>query len=873
MNAREKAISQISDKLNEILLSAGTLNDDNITDQVEQFKKIYDLIEYRKFLFGTTEKALTDEMFIEITRELKEKFNTRMDRAFILQGKHQQNRDTSWWTSKIKPKNDNYYWNRYEKLFLKDFTGTIVKGFDDDSDDVVNNIGDPNNDEFGVYGMVVGHVQSGKTNSYSSVICKAADAGYKVIIVIAGGLDNLRNQTQIRLNEAFIGFSQGNYVGVGLIDHDSTKMPICLTTEKTDFNKRDADNLSSGITLDNTSSPIILVIKKNTSTLKNVHKWLKSHYKNGVNKHAMLLIDDESDYASINYKDESDPTKINKGIRDLLALFKKRTYIAYTATPFANIFIDHEANNLQQGEDLFPNDFICTLDPPSIYQGARKLFLEKKEDHIIEIDDNESVFPINHKKDLIVNNLPESLNEAIYHFLLIIATRERRGQKNKHNSMLVHTTRFTDVHIQVAYLISNKLDEIKRDLQNFGMLTDATKHSNHIEQLYLVYKKYISIIDWSVTLRELVDIIHTVVVREVHQKTKIRLEYRNDVNTNAIVVGGTSLSRGYTLQGLSISYFLRNTLFYDTLMQMARWFGYRPGYNDLCKVYLPDNIATNFGVIIEIIEELYDRFKSMHKMRKTPEEYGLFVRRHPDSALQITAKNKMKNVRNVVIEMNLEGSLKESAWLPKDENKRQSNYNLVVNLINYLSKNAEYSEKRNPNHLWFNLSKEYVLSFLEKFSVYSSDPYGLKSRMPIEFIKQFILTDPRKWDVALYNGSGYEHYICDYKINLEERIAFDKGEYIEINRRRISSGNVGAAESIVLENPPKHYIEIRNMMTKPLIMIHMLKLKGDGFSNEPYPAIGICIPGDATTGSKIVSISANTVWNLDFDNDEVESDD
>lgn len=875
MNARDKAINEISSKLNQ----KGDLTDEDISKEVERFKKLYSIDEYRNYLLENIDGVLDDDIFEGIERELREKFNTKMDRANILQGLDQQDRDTTWWTSRIKNSKENYYWDRYKELLSNNFSNKIVKTYDDDSDDILNNLGDPSNSKFGHYGMVVGHVQSGKTNNYSSVLCKAADAGYKVIIVIAGGINNLRNQTQERINEAFIGIERdGKEVGVGKDNDRPEKLPISLTTELTDFNKRDADRLSLGMNLDNTTSPIVLVIKKNTSTLKNVHRWLKNHYGSRIEKHAMLLIDDESDYATINYKDEDDPTKINEGIRKLLGIFKKRNYLAYTATPFANIFIDHLARNENQGDDLFPKDFICTLDPASTYQGARKIFIESNDQHVIEINDYIESFPSNHKKDHQIDSLPDSLKEAINLFLLNIVERERRGQIKKHNSMLVHTSRFTNVHKEVAFKIDNMLTSIKNDLLNFGKLENAYVHSEKILFLKKLYSKHFNDDDWLIALDKLVSIISTVIVREVHQSAKIKLTYQKldnpkNVNTNAIVVGGTSLSRGFTLEGLSVSYFLRNTRFYDTLMQMGRWFGYRPGYEDLCKVYIPQVIAANYADVIEIIEELYDSFKKMHIMQRTPNDFGLFVKRHPDSALQITARNKMRNVQDLIVEMNLNGSLKESAWLPKDENSRSKNYSLISNFINHLNAVASYSNKKS-NHIWHDIPKGDILNLLNDFKLYSSDPYGLKARMPIEFIKKYIQNDDKNWDVALYSGNGRPCNIADRSINLEQRKALLKEDYIEINNRRISSGDVGKAESIVLNNPPKGKYEIRKKMKKPLLMLHLLELKGEDFTNKPYPAIGVCIPGDPiSSGCTSETISVNTVWQLEFDEEDFIYDD
>ncbi|MBE8233065.1 MAG: endonuclease, partial [Endozoicomonadaceae bacterium] len=309
-------------------------------------------------------------------KEVEVIFDVSMGSGVFITGEEHRNRkDRTWW-SQMQKQEDNYYWSRYKKELQEYLSFNVLKVTDDVTDKIMDNIGYPSLDNFDIRGMVVGHVQSGKTSNYTGLICKAADAGYKVIVVIAGAMDNLRNQTQQRLNHSFVGIDRGDMVGVGVGDESKVaiKSPISLTTVVRDFNKSDADNNMQTIRIGSFSAPILLVIKKNSSILRNLIDWLGSQDKESIKNEAILVIDDESDYASINTKKEDDPTMINKRIRELLEIFPKRSYVAYTATPFANIFIDHEASHKDQGEDLFPRDFIVALDAPDNYMGARKIF-------------------------------------------------------------------------------------------------------------------------------------------------------------------------------------------------------------------------------------------------------------------------------------------------------------------------------------------------------------------------------------------------------------------------------------------------------------------------------------------------------------------
>ncbi|MDG1097660.1 MAG: Z1 domain-containing protein [Methylophilaceae bacterium] len=810
---------------------------------------------------------LTDNEWSKMQQELETQFDVRMELGILIQGKNATDRDPVWWSSKRKQDSENYYWDRYRNYLALSLNADVTKTIDRDTDIVMDNIENPEISSFNRYGMVVGYVQSGKTGNYSALVCKAADAGYKFIVVIAGGMNNLRDQTQVRLNEYFVGQELGQQVGVGIGALDRKKLPISLTTKEKDFNKQDADQNSQGLNFDNINAPILLVIKKNTKTLANVITWLEKQYKNQIKNHSMLLIDDESDYASINTKEEQDPTTINKRIRKLLTLFQKSVYVAYTATPYANIFIDHQVGHGELGQDLFPKDFIYALDAPTNYFGAREVFLDSNNSHLISIADYAHSYPTKHKKDHQVNSLPESLKDAIRHFLLNIAIRNLRGQSNKHNSMLVHISRFTNIHQRTANIIETYLDKIKSDVRVFGMLSNATEQSCLLKDIKNTFETRLIDCgyDWPKTLVTLTSIISSVVLREVHQSTSIPLVYRTDIATNAIVVGGTSLSRGYTLEGLSISYFLRNTIFYDTLMQMGRWFGYRDGYHDLCKIYLPESSIDSFAQIIEASEDLIDDFKRMALAKMTPYDFGLAVKHHPNSGLQVTARNKQKNAKDIYFDMKLDGQGKETAWFVKDEKKLKNNLKLIITTVKNISATAQV-EKNSSAYVWKNICKKYILDFLNKFEVYGADDeLGFRTKMPIKFIVKYANDIDLNWDVALYSGSGDSFKINEsLTIKKELRSLKDKGDHFEVGQRQVSSGS---AESVVLDKEIAKKLgsdrkEIRRVMTRPLLMLHVLENKQPEprYHENSLAAFGASFPGGIDSGNKTVRLKINTVF-------------
>ncbi|HBU80986.1 MAG TPA: endonuclease [Paenibacillus sp.] len=885
----------------------GQLQVERIHQEIEETKrqiKELGLSSFAKFLRVVDLEELNVKDWERMKRELETEFDVAMESGILVQGFEQQKRDNSWWTVKEKQKNENYYWKRYKEYMSRTLVPEVIKTTDEDTDNVMNNIGDPLSESFSRLGMVVGHVQSGKTSNYTGLICKAADAGYKFIVVIAGAMNNLRDQTQARLNESFVGRDSNGYIGTGkLRGLQSNRNPISLTTAKSDFNRRDARMQSQGMSFDNINSPVLVVIKKHPNSLKNVIKWINSHYNTKVSKHAMLLIDDESDYASVNTATDEKPATINKLIRKLLNLFEKSSYVAYTATPYANIFINHLANNDEVGADLFPRDFIYALNAPKNYFGARKVFIETYPQHIRFVEDHDDFIDPKHKKDDELIDVPQSLYRAIRHFVINIGIRHLRQQENKHNSMLVHATRFTNMHQKVSVFVYDYVNKLQKELESYGNLPMELRSKCIIDDLEETYREQYQILEfsWEEVFKKLVEISESIMVREVHNDSKLPVEYSEEVPTNAIVIGGTSLSRGYTLEGLSVSYFLRNTVYYDTLMQMGRWFGYRNGYEDLCYVYMPEKIAQNFATIIEATEDLVEELNRMARQKKTPNDFGLAVKFHPDTGLQVTAKNKLKNSLDTTVEMKLDGTAKETSWLFKEESINRENLNIIEFTVNTLVKGNIYKyEKVNNSHLWRDVDGDLVLEFLHSFRVFSSDQFGINSRMPIKFVIEYAQRQDTKWDIALYSGGEDRAYkINEIFINKEERQILVKDDYYEIANRQVSSG--GAETISLLDEKLRKDLrnkrkEARGEMKNPLLMLHIIDgkivvpkhgiktVKGvekEGTFNFPtgeevedLAAFGVSFPDKPGDFSRVVRLKLNTVaiqemWEDEGDEGEV----
>ena len=603
---------------------------------------------------------ITDEEAERLARELEERVGISMGIGAVVGAA-----DFKPWLNDARAEGliEPYYWNRYRKLLeQKRLPMDVVTSTDLVTDRILDRMGNPN--DLGSWdrkGMVVGHVQSGKTANYTGLVCKAADAGYRLIVVIAGIHNNLRNQTQARIDEGFVGRDTGRLekkdtrskpklIGVGMFDH--RKAPVSLTTTLKDFNKATATTNTSEIA--SYAVPVVLVIKKNYRTLANLIDWLREHsagrYSEMVDQ-PMLLIDDEADNASINIQYGRDEvSRINGQIRDLLGLFRRSCYVGYTATPFANIFIDPDKDDEVYKQDLFPRDFIIGLDAPTNYFGARKVFIDgmpdddaEQPDHLRYIDDNGDLLPIKHTIGHEITALPDSMLDALRCFIVARAIRNLRGQKGQHASMLVNASRFTGIQNVLKNRLHQHLKAIEDAVRVDGAKVDADQNPEIAELKRCWGNEYRDAWpEWDSIRQALLPVVASATVIAVNSSSPESLDYEagGENGLTVIAVGGFSLSRGLTLEGLTVSYFLRNSLMYDTLMQMGRWFGYRQNYEDLCRIWMLREATSWYAHIAEATEELQLELKKMDRDNATPKEFGLAVRSHP-SALMVTARNKM----------------------------------------------------------------------------------------------------------------------------------------------------------------------------------------------------------------------------------------
>ncbi len=727
-------------------------------------------------------------------------------------------------------KQDWRYWQRYREWLERKLSWKAVEALDKSSDAVLGLMEDPMREgRWDRRGLVVGHVQSGKTGNYTGLICKAADAGYKIIIVLAGLHNNLRSQTQIRLEEGFLGYEtladrdSGSVLGVGEIDSDKDIHPNCATNRSNngDFSTRIARHLA----VSPEERPWLFVVKKNKTVLRELLKWIQNHaadtnllsadgqattgdglprVKKIVTKLPLLIIDDEADHASVdtqeqvfdadgNPDDEHLPTTINRLIRRIMHSFSRAAYVGYTATPFANIFIHERGETREEGHDLFPSSFIINLAAPSNYVGPAKVFgllsqegrsgglpLVRQIDDCASDDGHNGWMPQKHKNGHTplhngADALPPSLVKAIDAFLLACAARHVRGQGNEHCSMLVHVTRFNtvqkDVHRQIGDHVHHLRQRILRHIDD----------EQPLERLKALWEKdfiptgqAIRIaqpdqasprdLEWGEILPALSDTITDIEIRMINGTAKDVLNYAEHEGTGlkVIAIGGDKLARGLTLEGLCISYFLRASKMYDTLMQMGRWFGYRQGYLDLCRLYTTAELYRWFGHITDAAEELREEFDLMAASGATPREYGLKVQSHP--VLMVTSRLKMRAAKDLWLSFS--GQLLETVVFHKRTNILEENHAAVVRLIEAMGQPTEINPSRSTpkgeqtwkGFLWRDALPIEVVDFLGAY-VTHPESYKVKSTLIAEFIQSMNeVGELTRWTVALVGGGDGSYY-------------------------------------------------------------------------------------------------------------------
>ncbi len=710
------------------------------------------------------------------------------------------------WLADVKPTISWDYYNRYEKYLVKvkKWNWGTISSISESTDVILDHMHNPKTEAFfGTKGLVMGDIQSGKTANYTALINKALDCGYKLIIVLAGLTKDLRSQTQKRLDREVLGYEtrpnsqKGNSIGVGLVD---TKMlsinAVTNADDSGDLNKATAERFST--TLADGMTPLIAVLKKNstvlTALIENVLSSKQGAKTNDKFDVPVLIIDDEVDQASVNTKKAEtikEASSINKLIRTMLSKFNRFAYVGYTATPFANVFINPYGFEKEEDKDIFPEDFIICLPRPQKYCGVKEYFgintlddeedddaltldLYQKIDDYYDLFDDETKAKKKVKVDTPVIKINESLHNAFMHFIISSAVKYSRGII-EHNSMLIHIARFKNPATSMRDLVKDELSEMLHAYK-YGPKSEKDKYY----QFWMKNIKPISqkrlVGDFKDEWKNIEPHITTLFemslngIKIVNGDSGDVCDYDSNTVGQHIIIGGDKLSRGLTLEGLIVSYYYRKSNTYDALLQMGRWFGYRNGWIDLCRIYtIKDfvNAFINAGIATEMFKK---DISDMNNLQLTPVEFGLKVKYSPK--LAPTSRSKMRSA--VKQKISFSDSLQQV--LNFDKKYIDNNRKVTENFINRLSGEI----RKNGNVVFNNVKPADLIDYLSDYhecdeivgtvSVKNWVNYIEKLNKNNELIDWTIIlhSNSSKDESALDTISGYNIYKSQYaERNLE----------------------------------------------------------------------------------------------------------
>jgi Z1 domain len=663
-----------------------------------------------------------------------------------------------------------HYWPTLRQFLInvKGWTLPVVRSLDDASDKILKELEPPETEQFDIRGLVIGYVQSGKTANFTALIAKAADAGYRLFIVLSGMDNGLRRQTNIRLKKELVGFSPRRPGAVSL--PPAGRRWHEFTTDAIDGDFR--PGFANHAALQGTQ-PVLLVVKKNNDVLLRLIDWLEDAPEDVRRSLPLLVVDDEADQASIDtrgtYISEDDgeadddgddytpPSVINGHIRNILQLFGRRAYVGYTATPYANTLIPHDSSHSDFGADLYPKDFIIALPKPRGYFGTEAIFgmadtggeEQSPGLDIIRLVTDEDVDGMEDDGEV------PSLRLALLDFVLSGAARAQRGQEDMPCTMLIHTSRLQDEHA----VLRGMVEEVYSDLRDSWRY-----HRGHGIREVLSTR-------WDEEFRPLTQSLHmdldvefgeveshigtffeAVQIKEVNSNTGEVLDYDNEPSMKAIAIGGNRLSRGLTLEGLMVSFFVRRSPTYDTLMQMGRWFGYRGGYEDLTRIWTTEELGSWFRDLSFVEHRLREDIGIYESSGMRPKDLGMRILCHP--AMQVTSRLKRRHIGSPrLLSASYELALEQTFKFPFNRpallaEQADTNLAVVREFVGRLGpNNSDFPADKGP--LWTGARPEDVLWFLEEFQV----DEGL-SNMNLPLIRAYIermraAEELTEWTVAI----------------------------------------------------------------------------------------------------------------------------
>ncbi|WP_424464151.1 Z1 domain-containing protein [Pseudoclavibacter helvolus] len=644
-----------------------------------------------------------------------------------------------WYAGPLK----NGLWQELADRMRESGLRGAVDAVDESTEAIVAAMAEPRVEDDRRLGLVVGNVQSGKTANYSGVIAKALDQNYKFVIVLSGIHNNLRRQTQIRLER-----------DLGVTDNPSAWHG--LTSPDADFGTAAKRNASSIVS---NNARILAVVKKNKNRLENLLEFLRALDSDVVRRTPILIIDDESDQATPDSspKGKEEASTISRLMRDLWAEVSNGTYIGYTATPFANVFMDPSA----EAAELYPSNFIHVMPTPDSYFGAARLFGLGTEQAAVEIDTHDV---LRHVPDVELDALrpagkdapfdaevTPSLVDAIRWFIVAAAVRRVRGQNEKHSTMLIHTTHNVEPHFDLRDAVVDFLEPRRARARDGDVREFYATFHEEIDRAPELLTSNAQEATWPRVEQEILSVMRNlrVSVDNGQADASERLDYRDEEPQTVIVIGGGTLSRGLTLEGLFVSFFTRSSNAYDTLLQMGRWFGYRSGYEDLQRIWLSSGLDEDYRFLAQVEHELRQDIDRLIRSGQSPSQIAVRVRQHP-GRLQITNPNKMKHAHEV--EVDFEGyPMQTYVFDVGSEEKLESNRQAARGLLGRISDKVAKTRHADTggSRVFTGVPVEEIKKFFQELSVHSH--FGDSFSAAVAWSANKLPEKP--WNVVLAGGN------------------------------------------------------------------------------------------------------------------------
>lgn len=654
------------------------------------------------------------------------------------------------------PTSPDSSWQIYrKKLEGKGFKNDSIDSIERTTKGILQRLNGDTTSSGPIKGLVIGNVQSGKTANMAALMAMAADYGWNMFIVLSGVIESLREQTQTRLFEDLHSNNGTNHWT--LLEHLSKKSPKGQRAQDCDFQEGSLNHIK-----------YFTVSLKVKSRLKDLMQWLQED-QNKQKQMKILVIDDEADQAGINTADITTEERkaINACIENLVnektynskdcpVKYKAMNYIGYTATPYANVLNDPKKTS------LYPKDFIVALNVSNEYFGPQQIFgitsgvsSDSYEGLSIinEITENDHE-QIKHIQKGEESEIPESLKSAIAWFICSTAVM-RYWNIRKPVSMLVHTSQKTRDHQHIADAIDEwftpiNYDEIialcedvyQEQTENFtkGILRDEYRdygipndEINDYPDYREIEKEISHIVNLNlnkIRLNENEELkygegIHLCIdncmnngINEENEHVRLVYPSRQNMPDKApafLVIGGQTLSRGLTLEGLLCTYFLRTTKQADTLMQMGRWFGYRKGYELLPRIWITKKTRQKFEFLSDLDQELRNEINLMEINGISPSECGPRIMNTPSvNTIRITSPNRMQSAETAKYDFS--GANSQTQVFSTDEETLKSNYSNALSFIQSLGMPDEKGDYLiSSNIVWRDVDNDTVECFIRKY--------------------------------------------------------------------------------------------------------------------------------------------------------------